>query len=152
VLYFTSLRVVRKTFEDCRTVRSILQGFHLPIDERDVSMDAQFLDELQEIIGCQKFSLPLVFIGGRYIGGAEEIRQLHENGELKKLIARLPVVDPNACDLCGGLRFIVCERCDGSHKVYKEKMGFRSCTVCNVNGLIRCPSCSSVLQRTPRNK
>jgi len=48
-------------------------------------MDAQFLDELQEIIGCQKFSLPLVFIGGRYIGGAEEIRQLHENGELKKL-------------------------------------------------------------------
>jgi len=63
-------------------------------------MDAQFLDELQEIIGCQKFSLPLVFIGGRYIGGAEEIRQLHENGELKKLIARLPVVDPNACDLC----------------------------------------------------
>jgi glutaredoxin domain-containing cysteine-rich protein 1 len=151
VLYFTTLRVVRKTFEDCRATRSILRGFRIPIDERDVSMDEQFLTELQEIIGCKNFSLPIVFIGGRYVGGAVEIRQLHESGELKKLISRLPVADPNACDLCGGLRFIVCERCDGSHKLYIEKIGFKSCTVCNVNGLIRCP-CSSVLQRTPRNK
>ncbi|KAG2730541.1 hypothetical protein I3843_01G292100 [Carya illinoinensis] len=147
VLYFTSLRVVRKTFNDCRVVRSILRSFRVSIDERDVSMDAQFLDELQGIIGCTKLSLPIVFIGGRYVGGAEEIGRLHECGELNKLIAGLPVVDPGACDLCGGLRFILCDLCDGSHKVFVEKIGFRSCTVCNVNGLIRC-SCSFVLHRS----
>ncbi|GMY08275.1 hypothetical protein FCV25MIE_03514 [Fagus crenata] len=152
VLYFTSLRVVRKTFEDCRAVRSILRGLRVPIDERDLSMDGEFIDELQEIIGCKKLTLPIVFIGGRYIGGIEEIRQLHECGELQKLIAWLPVVDLGACDLCAGLRFVLCDLCDGSHKIYIEKLGFRSCTVCNVNGLIKCPYCSSALHRRTQSK
>ena len=151
ILYFTSLRVVRKTFEDCRAVRSILRGFHVPIDERDLSMDCQFMDELQGILGCNKLTMPVVFIAGRYIGGAEEIRQLHESGELKKLVERLPVVDRSVCDLCGGLRFLLCDLCDGSHKVYMEKMGFKSCSVCNVNGLIRCPYCSSSPHRRTKS-
>ncbi|KAL6955173.1 hypothetical protein U1Q18_020729 [Sarracenia purpurea var. burkii] len=89
VVYFTSLRVVRSTFEDCRAVRSILRGFCVSIDERDLSMDSKFMEELQGILGNQneaKLSLPRVFIGGRYIGGAEEIRRLHEAGELKKFV------------------------------------------------------------------
>lgn len=144
VIYYTSLRVVRKTFEDCRAVRSILRGLRVPVDERDVSMDAQSLDELQGIIGCKNLSLPLVFIGGRYIGGADEIKQLHERGELKRLIQGLPMVDPRGCDSCGGLRFVVCDVCDGGHKVYMEKSGFSTCMACNENGLIRCPACCSV--------
>ncbi|KAJ0102610.1 hypothetical protein Patl1_06663 [Pistacia atlantica] len=52
IVYFTSLHVVRKTYEDCRTVRSILRGFRVLIDERDLSMDSKFLDELHGIIGC----------------------------------------------------------------------------------------------------
>ncbi|KAK1320435.1 Uncharacterized protein QJS10_CPA03g01134 [Acorus calamus] len=90
VIYFTSLRVVRKTFEDCRTVRSILRGFRLSIDERDLSMDSRFLKELQSILArwgkSAVLSLPRVFIGGRYVGGADEIRQMHEAGELKKVV------------------------------------------------------------------
>ena len=147
VIYYTSLRVVRRTFEDCRAVRSILRAFRVSIDERDVSMDGRFLDELQEILGRKNVTLPRVFIGGRYIGGAEDIKQMHEHGELRRLIERLPRSDPNACDLCEGLRFVVCDECSGSHKIYTEKSGFRSCTACNVNGLIRCPSCSFVLSR-----
>ncbi|KAF3433362.1 hypothetical protein FNV43_RR24464 [Rhamnella rubrinervis] len=150
VIYYTSLRVVRKTFEACRVVRSILKGFRVPMDERDVSMDAQSLDELQGIIGCKNLSLPLVFIGGRYIGGAEEIKQLHERGELRRLIQGLPVVDPRGCDLCGGLRFVVCDICDGSHKVYMEKCGFRTCMACNENGLTKCPTCCSLRLRHSR--
>ncbi|KAK8575559.1 hypothetical protein V6N13_033199 [Hibiscus sabdariffa] len=146
VVYFTSLRVVRKTFEDCRAVRSILRGYGAPIDERDLSLDPDAAEELRGIFGRserKRFALPLVFIGGKYIGGAEEIKRLHDCGELKNLIGRLPVaVGSSSCDVCGGLRFVLCCQCNGSHKIYFEKSGFRSCNECNVNGLVRCPSCS----------
>ncbi|KAK3019350.1 hypothetical protein RJ639_003881 [Escallonia herrerae] len=145
VVYFTSLRVVRSTFEDCRSVRSILRGFRVSIDERDLSMDGAFLEELNAILNQTektKLTLPRVFIGGRYVGGAEEIRQLHEAGELKKYVEGLPAAEPGVCEICGGYGFILCDECSGSHKCYTEKGGFRSCTACNENGLIRCPSCS----------
>lgn len=144
VIYFTSLRVVRSTFDDCRVVRSIFRGFRVQIDERDLSMDSAFLTELQGILGGQsKLTLPRVFIGGRYIGGADEVIQLHEIGELKKLVQSLPQTEPGVCDECGDYGFVLCEDCHGSHKLYTEKSGFKTCTVCNENGLIRCPSCSS---------
>lgn len=143
VLYFTSLRVVRKTFEDCCTVRSILRGFRVAIDERDLSMDMGFLTELKGILGRRQLSLPQVFIGGRYIGGADEIRQLHEAGELKKYVDGVPPANTGVCEGCGGVRFILCQNCNGSHKVYTEKAGFRSCAACNENGIVRCPDCCS---------
>ncbi|GMI96941.1 hypothetical protein like AT5G58530 [Hibiscus trionum] len=142
VVYFTSLRVVRSTFEDCKTVRSILRGFRVSIDERDLSMDSRFLNELKGILGKSKLTLPRVFIGGRYLGGAEEIRQLHETGELKKLMEGLSAAEPGTCADCGGYRFVLCEECNGSRKLYTEKSGFKACTDCNENGLIRCLSCS----------
>ncbi|XWS29053.1 hypothetical protein CRYUN_Cryun25bG0123800 [Craigia yunnanensis] len=136
VVYFTSLRVVRSTFEDCKNVRSILGGFRVSIDERDLSMDSGFLNELQGILGQRKLALPRVFIGGRDMGGAEEIKQLHETGELKKFVERLPAAEPGTCDVCGGYRFVLCNECNGSRKLYTEKSGFKTCTACNENGLI----------------
>ncbi|GFY99346.1 NAD(P)-binding Rossmann-fold superfamily protein [Actinidia rufa] len=144
VVYFTSLRVIRSTFEDCRAVRSILRSFRVSMDERDLAMDTRFMEELQGIWGnhkMTKLTLPRVFIGGRYVGGAEEIRQLHEAGELKKFVEGLPAADAGVCEVCGGYRFILCDECRGSHKCYSEKGGFRTCTACNENGLIRCPTC-----------
>ncbi|KAJ6690131.1 hypothetical protein OIU85_006413 [Salix viminalis] len=111
------------------------------MDECDLSMDGMYLDELQEIIGSKKVTLPVVFIGGKYIGGVKEITELHESGDLKKLIGGLPLSGTSACDTCGGLRFVVCEQCSGSHKIYAAKYGFKNCIACNVNGLIRCPTC-----------
>ncbi|KAI3667777.1 hypothetical protein L6452_42846 [Arctium lappa] len=152
VIYVTSLRVVRSTFEACRTVRSILQGFRVPIDERDLTMDASFFDEIRKIMAQigqsgevrnARVELPRVFIGGRYIGGAEEVVELHEIGELKKLVEGLPAATPGVCNFCGGFRFILCLECNGSHKCHIEDGGFRTCTECNENGLIRCPSCLS---------
>uniref|UniRef100_A0A2C9VS55 Uncharacterized protein n=1 Tax=Manihot esculenta TaxID=3983 RepID=A0A2C9VS55_MANES len=74
----------------------------------------------------KKVRLPAVFLGGKYVGGAEEIKEMNESGELSKLI---------------GLRYVLCAQCNGSHKIYSEKHGFRTCTSCNVNGLIKCGLC-----------
>ncbi|XP_071687590.1 uncharacterized protein [Rutidosis leptorrhynchoides] len=151
VVYMTSIRAVRPTFEACRTVRSILQGFRVPIDERDLCMDASFSDEIKKIMrqmgqagfGDKRITLPRVFIGGRYIGGADEVVELHEIGELKKFVSGLPAVTGGVCESCGGFRFILCYECNGSHKCYiDDHGGFRTCLECNENGLIRCPSCS----------
>lgn len=88
VLYTTSLRGVRRTFTDCSAVRAVLRGFRVAVDERDVSMDAALRRELQALLAARgrAFSLPQLFVGGRLVGGAEEVRQLHEAGELRRLL------------------------------------------------------------------
>ncbi|KAI3786798.1 hypothetical protein L1987_40779 [Smallanthus sonchifolius] len=147
VVYMTSLGAVRPTFDACRAVRSILQGFRVAVDERDLSMDSSFREELQKIMsagGRSNLGLPRVFIGGRYVGDAEDMRQLNETGELKKLVEGLPAVSRGVCEGCGDFRFIICSDCNGSRKCYREKGVFRGCTACNKNGLIRCPSCWTV--------
>ncbi|KAK7305449.1 hypothetical protein VNO77_43355 [Canavalia gladiata] len=145
VVYFTSLRVVRTTFEDCKTVRSILRGFRVALDERDVSMDSGFLSELRRVTGRKtSLTLPRVFINGRYVGGAEEVRWLHENGELRKMLEGLPAADSHlrVCHVCDDHRFVLCGECSGARKVYAEKGGFKTCAACNESGLIRCISCA----------
>ncbi|XP_031479032.1 uncharacterized protein At3g28850-like [Nymphaea colorata] len=144
VVYFTSLRGIRKTYEDCCTVRSILRGLRVCVDERDVSMDSAYRKELQSAFGGSA-ALPQVFAGGTYVGGAEEVRHLHEVGELGKILRDFPVRDNgDVCEVCGDARFVPCENCHGSRKVYEEDDGgvLRRCLECNENGLVRCPFCS----------
>ncbi|CAN6444034.1 unnamed protein product [Victoria cruziana] len=144
VVYFTSLRGIRKTYEDCCTVRSILRGLRVCVDERDVSMDSTYRRELQSAFGGN-VALPQVFAGSRHVGGAEKVRQLHEDGELGKMLRDFPVRDNgDVCEVCGDARFVPCENCHGSRKVYEEDDGgvLRRCLECNENGLIRCPFCS----------
>ncbi|MED6111241.1 hypothetical protein PIB30_050794 [Stylosanthes scabra] len=146
VVYFTSLRVVRNTFKSCRTVLSILTGFRAPIDERDVSMDSSFLTELGQIMGPEgPNQLPRVFIGGKYVGGEDEIIMMNETGELKKLLKALPKAT-GECHVCAGQRFVLCDECDGSRKLYTEENNgdggeFITCVKCNENGLLKCPAC-----------
>ncbi|KAG9152514.1 hypothetical protein Leryth_016429 [Lithospermum erythrorhizon] len=140
VIFFTSLRVIRSTFLDCKYVRSILHSFRVAIDERDLFMDGRFMAELQRIMCIDEktnLTLPRVFIGGRYIGGAEEIRQLHEAGELKKYLEGMAPAPAGTCEVCGGHGFILCIECNGSHKCYADKGAFKTCTGCNENGLVR---------------
>lgn len=143
VLYYTSLRGIRKTYEDCCEIRLILKGFRVFIDERDISMDSDYRKELQGVFEGKGFSLPQVFIRGKHIGGADEIRRLHEDGNLFNLMKGFPVIDPGiVCDACGDARFVPCPNCNGSRKVFEEEEG-RSikCPNCNENGLIRCATC-----------
>ncbi|KAJ3676451.1 hypothetical protein LUZ60_003863 [Juncus effusus] len=150
IVYFTSIRAVRSTSDDCWNVLSILRGLRVSFDERDVSMDARFLAELKMLLGNnnnnnRRVSLPQVFIGERRIGGAEEVRRLHESGELRRILDGVPPETGGTCEACGGVKFVVCGTCEGSHKLYSEKMGkFRTCAMCNENGLVRCGACAIV--------
>ncbi|KAK8942051.1 hypothetical protein KSP40_PGU009322 [Platanthera guangdongensis] len=163
VMYFTSLRVVRKTFEDCWNARIIIQGYGFRIDERDVSIHGGFRDELREILGAGDVGveLPRVFADGKLLGGAEEVARMHEAGELVRALKDCDVVPlpegwcSSACEGCGDVRFMLCERCSGSCKVFEgleeeeeeeegeeKNGGFRRCPECNENGLVRCSYCS----------
>ena len=167
IVYFTSLRGVRKTYEDSCHVRVILKSLGIRVDERDVSMHSGFKDELKNLFGdaFNGGSLPRVFLGRRYIGGAEEIRRMHEEGQLEKTLENSEKMEDGgnggngACDACGDIRFVPCETCSGSCKIYYEadeehehededeeeeeegEFGFQRCPDCNENGLIRCPIC-----------
>ncbi|KAF0913507.1 hypothetical protein E2562_023253 [Oryza meyeriana var. granulata] len=147
VLYTTSLRGVRRTFADCSAVRAVLRGLRVAVDERDVSMDASLRRELQSLLAARgrAFSLPQLLVGGRLVGGADEVRQLHEAGELRRLLEGAAGQDPAfVCGACVGVRFVPCSVCDGSRKVFVEEEGFaRRCGDCNENGLVRCPHCCS---------
>ncbi|XP_047316193.1 uncharacterized protein At5g39865-like [Impatiens glandulifera] len=143
VLYFTSLRSIRRTWEDCCTVRMIIKAFRIFVDERDISMDSAYRKELQSVLGLKVTTIPQVFIKGKYIGGADMIKQLNEIGELGKMLRGLPLRKPgHVCDTCGDMRFIPCSNCSGSRKVYDDdEEQLKKCLECNENGLIRCPTC-----------
>ncbi|KAI3443360.1 hypothetical protein Pfo_000025 [Paulownia fortunei] len=122
VLYTTSLRGIRKTFEDCNTIRFLLDSFRVLYYERDVSMHLEYREELWRILGGRVVP-PRLFIKGRYIGGADE--SIHR-----------------PCRGCAGMCFMLCSSCNGSRKVMPEDGPSLKCPDCNENGLIKCSVCS----------
>ncbi|KAL9832656.1 putative glutaredoxin, Thioredoxin-like superfamily [Arabidopsis thaliana] len=145
VLYFTTLRGIRKTYEDCCCVRAILRGVQVSVDERDISMDSKYRKELQSVLGAAEkpVCLPQVFIRGTHIGGVEEIMQLNDGGELAEMLKDFPACERlGTCRSCGDARFVPCTNCDGSTKVFEEQdERFKRCPKCNENGLVRCRVC-----------
>ncbi|KAI3707151.1 hypothetical protein L6452_25415 [Arctium lappa] len=158
VIYTTTLRGVRKTFEACNAVRRAMEGYGVFVCERDISMDQGFREELRELMkGKDSSELvpPRVFVKGRYVGGAEEVLKTMEEGRLGRLLEDLPKSKAGfVCDGCGGVRFLPCFTCNGSCKVVvvdrnKEEIGGERrkrvvvrCGTCNENGLVHCPICS----------
>lgn len=143
VIYTTSLRGVRRTFEDCNKVRGIFEVQRVVFDERDVSLHGEFLNELRNLLGDEA-SVPRVFAKGRYLGGAEEVSELNETGKLGKMLSMARMergVGRLACGGCGGARFVPCLECGGSRKVVASGDKKEICGKCNENGLIHCPTC-----------
>lgn len=143
VIYTTTLRGIRKTFEDCNAVRSAMESHCVQMLERDVSMDSGYKEELRKLVGSKEVKVPVVFVKGRLIGGADEVVKLEEEGKLGVLLDGIPRTSMGCCEGCGGVRFVMCMECSGSCKVFDEeqKKAVR-CGECNENGLIHCPICS----------
>jgi glutaredoxin len=166
VLYFTSLRGVRATYESCCLARAVLKGYGVRVDERDVSMHRAFRDELTGLLLNSRGAkccappalLPCLFVDGELVGGAEELKRLHEVGELAARLAGCEGEPGTTCEACGDVRFVLCEACSGSCKVYVDDdddlpegeeddfsdgggARFRRCPECNENGIVRCPGC-----------
>ncbi|CAL4998372.1 unnamed protein product [Urochloa decumbens] len=148
VVYLTSLRGIRKTYDDCRSTSALLRGYGVLVDERDVWMHAGFIDELRAALGGGRAPrLPQLFADGRHLGGAEEISRLHEDGDLEAALGACDGAQDDACDACVGVRFLICGACSGSCNVLVEDDGNghgafrRRFSECNENGLVRCPVC-----------
>uniref|UniRef100_A0A0D9WVP4 Glutaredoxin domain-containing protein n=1 Tax=Leersia perrieri TaxID=77586 RepID=A0A0D9WVP4_9ORYZ len=146
VLYTTTLRGIRKTFEDCNGVRSLLENLGVAFQERDVSMDRGLRDELWSLLG-EKAVPPRLFVRGRDVGAAAQVLSLHEDGRLLSLLLsstkRRRGGGGGKCGACGGVGFVVCGECDGSRKVFDGGRGER-CRGCNENGLVMCRLCSGL--------
>ncbi|CAK7325176.1 unnamed protein product [Dovyalis caffra] len=142
IFYTTTLRGIRKTFEDCSSIRFLLESFRVLYFERDVSMHMEFKEELWRVLDG-KVKPPRLFIKGRYIGGAEEVLSLHEQGRFRVLFEGIPIdrFIGSPCEGCAGFRFVLCFHCNGSHKVVAENGLSCTCQDCNENGLIICPLC-----------
>ena len=147
VVYLTSLRGIRRTYEDCYAVKMIFRGFRVWVDERDISMDSAYKKELQSVLGEKNVSLPQVFIRGNHVGGAEVIKQMFETGEMARVLDGFPRrLAGFVCAGCGDVRFVPCGNCSGSRRLFDEDEGvLKRCLECNENGLIRCSDCCSWL-------
>ncbi|KAJ4866104.1 Glutaredoxin family protein [Raphanus sativus] len=143
VVYITTLRGIRKTFEDCNAVRSVLDSHEVRFSERDVSMHSVFKEEIRGILGTKQVKIPAVFVKGRMV----DVMKLEEEGKLGILLECMPKqrLGGGCCCGCGGMRFVMCDVCNGSCKVMdgeKKNNAVVKCLVCNENGLVLCPICS----------
>ncbi|KAK1345964.1 hypothetical protein QTO34_008431 [Cnephaeus nilssonii] len=150
VIYTTCLRVVRTTFERCELVRKIFQNHRVKFEEKNIALNGDYGKELDE--RCRRVSeapsLPVVFIDGHYLGGAEKILSMNESGELQDLLTKIEDKQSStrvsflwrlwlsSCSVCHGSKMSVFRNC------FTDSFKALKCTACNENGLQRCKSCA----------
>jgi len=66
------------------TAAGILSGYGKPVAHVDVLLDPDVREDVKSFTSWP--TIPQIFIGGEFIGGADILRELHQNGELKTLI------------------------------------------------------------------
>eukprot|EP00899_Mesostigma_viride_P017091 jgi/Mesvir1/25383/Mv01423-RA.1 len=147
VFYSTTMRAVRKTFEECNTVRMMFENLRVNFDERDISMHAEYREELKALMG-KPVPVPRVFINGEYLGGFEELEHFNEEGTLARILEQRGVIPGSTkpptelCTSCGGKKFVMCTMCSGGCKIVGKDGSISRCENCNENGLVRCSACA----------
>ncbi len=71
----------------CNRAKQLLQGKGIAFREVDVTDDDKKRAEIEQKTGWM--TVPMVFIGEEFIGGANELEALSASGELDRKIAKL---------------------------------------------------------------
>ncbi|KAI4974156.1 hypothetical protein ZWY2020_047436 [Hordeum vulgare] len=115
VVLYTASRRRGRTSADLYALRALLRGYGLTMEERDVSTSKAHRSELKSLLaarGCA-FSLPQLLVGGRPVGGPDDVRKLHHTGGLRPLLDGAP----RPC------RAFVCQAC--------KRVGSEPCPECS---------------------
>ncbi|PIA38384.1 hypothetical protein AQUCO_02800227v1 [Aquilegia coerulea] len=88
IIYTTTIEQMKRPFKESNDVRSILRSHKIKMVERDVYGDIDYEEELVDVLG--KLMIPAVFVEGRLIGGAKEVKSLEAEGKLKILFEGIP--------------------------------------------------------------
>ncbi|OWF45729.1 glutaredoxin domain-containing cysteine-rich protein CG12206-like [Mizuhopecten yessoensis] len=147
VIYTSSMAIVRETYERCILAKKILQTHMVRYEEKDLFMSVENQRELRERLGVNEVVLPQVFADGVVLGGMQELENLNEEGELRKVFSNFTKINVrSSCEKCGGYRYVPCTFCHGSKKSLKrnyftEEFSALRCMQCDENGLLRCDLC-----------
>lgn len=147
VVYMTSMRIVRRTHERCRTVQKILQAHLVRYEEKDLFMSKDNQKELMERLGQKDIIIPQIFADGLNIGSAETLEMMNETGELKEILKKFEKININSyCKKCGGYQYVPCSVCHGSKRSihrnnFTEEFAELRCVYCDENGLLKCDNC-----------
>lgn len=66
----------------------ILRSYGVPFTHVDVLLDGDVREGVKEY--SQWPTLPQIFVGGQFVGGADILKQLHESGELRGMLTEAP--------------------------------------------------------------
>lgn len=73
-----------KTCPHCLRAKDLLKRKGIPFREIDLTEDPKAREEAERRFGWM--TVPLIVIGGRFIGGADELYALERSGELKQCL------------------------------------------------------------------
>ncbi len=66
---------------------NVFKSYSVPFGARNVLEDPNLRQGIKDFTDWP--TIPQVFIGGEFIGGCDIIMQMHQNGELKKLLEKI---------------------------------------------------------------
>lgn len=149
VAYVTTLGVIRRTFEDSKLMKTILNLNLIKYQERDIYLNQEYKRQL--MMRCESpVTIPLLFVDGQVFGGIKELEYANESGKFPLLLGnfKMAKAPSQVCHCCGNAKFIACQTCNGSRKSTIHHFKFNSvalrCIKCDKNGgLVQCPICSS---------
>ena len=68
-------------------VITILKSYQVPLGAKNVLQDPQLRQGIKDYSDWP--TIPQIFINGEFIGGCDIISEMHQNGELKKLLEQV---------------------------------------------------------------
>ncbi|KAF1763248.1 hypothetical protein GCK72_011514 [Caenorhabditis remanei] len=156
VVYLTSCGVLRRSYDRCKAVTSLLEAFRVKFEVRDLNISAFHVAELAEKLKLnEEFqrdlifeSLPLIYVDGYFLGNDKTIVELNDAKTLERILEKYKTTPTLAvCSECGNRGYVVCRVCHGSrrhHVATSSEIRFGlilRCSFCDENGISRCQKC-----------